>query len=114
MKEIIEKMRTDFVLIGDHRIKSGEWTEQDFEDVGAVIKTAVASNEPTQILTWSRWLADLSAWVIAYRMICAPINRCIELRLEEQRAARAAAGGGKDSPSAQANGSSRAPSRTGT
>jgi hypothetical protein len=114
MKEIIAKMRADFVLIGEDRIQSGQWTEQDFEDIGAAIKEAIDSNEPTQVLTWARWLADLSAWVTAYRLVCAPVNRCIELRLEEQRAARSAAAGGKDSPSAQASGSSRAPSRTGT
>lgn len=105
MKAIIDKMRADFVLVGEDRIQSGQWTEQDYAEVGAAIKAAVATNEPTQIMTWARWLADLAALVTAYRLVGAPINRCIELRLEEQRAADRAKAGA--APANQPSGSSR-------
>jgi hypothetical protein len=119
MKAIIDKMRADFVLVGEDRIQSGQWTEQDYAEVGGAIKAAIATNEPTQIMTWARWLADLAAWVTAYRLVCAPINRCIELRIEEQRAAerfKSAIGGqtSQAGPSSQPSGSSRGPKHTGT
>lgn len=123
MKAIIEKMRADFVLVGEDRIQSGQWTEQDYAEVGAAIKAAIeaynADEDPAKpsqssVISWARWLADLSAWVTAYKMICAPVNRLIELRLAERRAATKAAAGGNEPAPAQKSGSSRTPSRTGT
>ena len=94
MKSIIEKMRVDLVVVGEDRIQSGQWTRQDFDEIGDAIKSAIHSNESTQIMTWARWLADLSAFVTAYRLVCAPVNRCIELRIAEQRAAKSKSEGG--------------------
>lgn len=114
MKAIIEKMRADFVLVGEDRIKSGQWSEQDYADVGAAIKAAIASDEPTQVMTWARWLADLSAWVTAYRMVCAPVDQIIQLRLAEQRAAAAQGAAGQKTPPLGAAGPSQSPKHTGT
>lgn len=120
MKAIIEKMRADFVLVGEERIQSGQWTEQDYAEVGAAIKDAItayqadkdnAKQSAAAVLSWARWLADLSAWVTAYRMICEPVDRLIELRIAERRAARADGGGGQSTSPA---GPSRSPKHTGT
>lgn len=85
MKAIIDKMRADFIVVGEDRVQSGQWTEADYAEVGAAIKAAIASDEPTQVFMWARWLADLAAWVTAFRMICVPINRSIEAHIQVRR-----------------------------
>lgn len=123
MKAIIEKMRADFVLVGEDRIQSGQWTEQDYAEVGAAIKDAItayqadkdnAKQSAAAVLSWARWLADLSAWVTAYRMICAPVDRLIELRLAELRAAESQGAAGQQNPAPKPAGPSRSPKHTGT
>lgn len=83
---ILEKMRADFVLIADQRVETGEWTDQDRLEVSQAIKAAIESKDEAQIAMWSRWLADLSCWVTAWRMICTPINDLIRLKVEQNKA----------------------------
>lgn len=132
MKATIEKMRADFVLVGEDRIQSGQWTEQDYAEVGAAIKDAISTYQAAKkalatqpgnddvepysaaaVLSWARWLADLSAWVTAYRMICEPVNRLIELKLAERRAAESQGAAGQQNPAPKPAGPSRSPKHTG-
>lgn len=115
MKSIIEKMRTDFVLVGEDRIQSGQWTEADYAEHGAAIKAVISAyqsdKDPAKataaaVLQWARWLADLSAWVTAYRMICVPTNRCIEAHIQARRLESTTAANRQTvKPAAPANGS---------
>jgi hypothetical protein len=70
MDEVIAKMRADWVVVAKARRESGEWTAQDEEDIGDAIKDAVARNDAPAVACWSGWLADLSAWVVAWNLIC--------------------------------------------
>lgn len=85
MKAIIDKMRADFVLLSEHRLATGEWTQEGQAEIGQAIKQAIESGDQVQIAMWSRWLADLACWVTAWRMICAPIEEHIRLAIDKAR-----------------------------
>lgn len=70
MDALIAKMRADWVVVAAARRESGDWTEQDEQEIGEAIKAAVAAKDRNVLACWSRWLADLSAWVTAWNLIC--------------------------------------------
>lgn len=75
MDAVIGKMRADFVLVAASRRESGEWTEADEKEIGAAIKAAIDKKDQAMLACWSRWLADLSAWVTAWTLVCRGSER---------------------------------------
>ena len=70
MNAVIAKMRADWTVVSEARRASGEWSAQDEAEIGEAIKAAVASKDAASLACWSRWLADLSAWVTAWNLVC--------------------------------------------
>lgn len=88
LQAVITKMRADFVLVAESRRASGDWSAQDEKEIGEAIKAAIASKDRrAAVACWSRWLADLSAWVTAWNLIC----RGSEARMREAASANALA-----------------------
>lgn len=75
MQAVVAKMRADFVLVAASRRGDGMWSEQDAADIGAAIKAAVEAKDKALVACWSGWLADLSAWVTAWNLICRGSER---------------------------------------
>lgn len=69
-EQVVEKMRSDWAVVAQNRRESGDWTESEEADILAAIKAAIDAKDKTLIACWSRWLADLSAWVTAWNLIC--------------------------------------------
>lgn len=67
---VIAKMRADFSLVAEARLASGEWSDQDKAEIGAAIKSAIMNKDLVMLACWSRWLADLSAWITAWNLVC--------------------------------------------
>lgn len=88
MNTLINKMRADFDLLAEHRLSTGEWSEQDKHEIGLAIKAAIDSDEKPVIAMWGRWLADLAAWITAWRLVCAPIDELIRLRVAQDQAVK--------------------------
>lgn len=65
MNGLIEKMRADLVLLGSARVASGEWDKGDERAIGQSIKAAIEANDDDLIGNWARWLAALSARLLA-------------------------------------------------
>lgn len=53
----------------------GMWSEQDAADIGDAIKASIAAKDAVMVACWSGWLADLSAWVTAWNLICRGSER---------------------------------------
>ncbi len=70
MQSLITKMRADWTVVAEFRTASKEWTAEDEADIGQAIKAAIDAKDRALIACWSRWLADLSAWVAAWNLIC--------------------------------------------
>ncbi len=83
MQAVITKMRADFTVVAEHRREAKEWTAEDEADIAAAIRRSIEEQDLNALASWSRWLADLSAWVTAWNLIC----RGSEARMRE--AARA-------------------------
>lgn len=58
---VVEKMRTDFVLVAGRRVQAGAWDAGDRAKASAAIKHCVAAADAGAVLSWARWLADMSA-----------------------------------------------------
>ncbi len=86
MDALIAKMRADWVVVAAARRESGDWTEQDEQEIGEAIKRAVAAKDRNVLACWSRWLADLSAWVTAWNLVCRGSEACMKAAAREQRA----------------------------
>jgi hypothetical protein len=69
-EQVVAKMRSDWAVVAQNRRESGDWTESEEADILAAIKAAIDAKDKTLIACWSRWLADLSAWVTAWNLIC--------------------------------------------
>jgi hypothetical protein len=63
-------MRADWLVVSEARRASGDWTADDEADIAHAIKVAIAAKDRNALACWSRWLADLSAWVTAWNLIC--------------------------------------------
>ncbi len=83
MQAVITKMRADFTVVAEHRREAKEWSPEDEADIAAAIRRSIEEQDLNALASWSRWLADLSAWVTAWNLIC----RGSEARMRE--AARA-------------------------
>lgn len=83
IERIIDKMRADWPVVEEDRITSGQWSQEDADEVGAAIKAAIVANDTTMILLWARWMADLAA--IALGLQVSFVSQRV---LEEARAAR--------------------------
>ncbi len=83
MQAVVAKMRADFVLVAASRRVDGTWSEKDAADIGTAIKAAVEAKDKALVACWSGWLADLSAWVTAWNLICRGSERRM---MEEARA----------------------------
>ncbi len=70
MDALIAKMRADWIVVAEHRRAANEWTVEDEIEIGQAIKAAIDAKDRNIIGCWSRWLADLSAWVTAWNLIC--------------------------------------------
>jgi len=68
--QLIAKMRADWLVVAESRRSSGDWTEEDERDIAQAIKAAIEAKDRNALACWSRWLADLSAWVTAWNLIC--------------------------------------------
>ena len=79
MQAVISKMRADFLVVSEHRREAKEWTAEDEADIAAAIKRSIEEKDLDALASWSRWLADLSAWVTAWNLIC----RGSEARMRE-------------------------------
>lgn len=69
-EQLVAKMRADWSVVAQFRRDSGDWTESEEADILAAIKAAIDAGDRNAIACWSRWLADLSAWVTAWNLIC--------------------------------------------
>lgn len=68
--EVVAKMRADWAIVSRNRRESGDWTESEEADILAAIKAAIDAKDKVLLACWSRWLADLSALVTAWNLIC--------------------------------------------
>lgn len=85
MQALITKMRADWTVVAEHRTASNEWTPEDEIDIGQAIKAAIDSKDRIQIACWSRWLADLSAWVVAWNLICRGAEASMKAAAREHK-----------------------------
>jgi len=69
-EQVVAKMRADWAVVAQNRRESGDWTESEEADILSAIKAAIDAGDKAIIACWSRWLADLSAWVTAWNLIC--------------------------------------------
>ncbi len=69
-EQLVAKMRADWAVVSEFRRESGDWTEGEVADILAAIKAAIDAGDRNAISCWSRWLADLSAWVTAWNLVC--------------------------------------------
>lgn len=88
MEQLIAKMRADWPLIAESRRATGDWTEQDEQEIGAAIKAAVDSKDAAVIAMWARWLADLSAWCCAWRLIVRGSEAAMRAKAIEHKASQ--------------------------
>lgn len=86
MKALINTMRANFDLLAEHRLSTGEWSEAEKIEIGQAIRAAIESKDNVQIAMWGRWLADLAAWLTGWRLVCAPIDELIRLRVAQDKA----------------------------
>lgn len=86
MDALIAKMRADWVVVAAARRETGDWTQQDEQEIGEAIKAAVAAKDRNVLACWSRWLADLSAWVTAWNLVCRGSESSMKAAAREQRA----------------------------
>lgn len=70
MDAVIAKMRADWSVVAAARKGSGDWTDADEAEMAAAIRAAIDAKDRNVIACWSRWLADLAAWVTAWNLIC--------------------------------------------
>lgn len=75
MDAVIAKMRADWAVVSVARREAGEWTAQDESEIGDAIKASIAAKDAAMVACWSRWLADLSAWVVAWNLVCRGSER---------------------------------------
>ncbi|MBS1198139.1 MAG: hypothetical protein H6R18_1924 [Proteobacteria bacterium] len=87
MQLLIDKMRSDFKLVAKKRRELGDWSEEDEADIGGAVKAAIDRKDRDLILCWSRWLADLAAWCVAYQMIAAGAEQRIRNQVALEKAA---------------------------
>lgn len=96
MKQIVAKMRADFVRVAEHRKARNEWSEADEKEIGAAIKAAVDKGDPDMIHSWALWLADLSASIAAWELIVrGSVARMRAQAVAEREAREAGAGEGR-------------------
>ena len=70
MDALIAKMRADWLVVAENRRQAKEWSAEDEIEIGQAIKAAIETKDRNAIACWSRWLADLSAWVTAWNLVC--------------------------------------------
>lgn len=97
MKQVVAKMRADFVRVAEHRKAREEWSVEDEQEIGAAIKAAIDKADPDMIHSWALWLADLSASIAAWELIVRGSVARMRAQAREEREAREAekAGGRK-------------------
>jgi len=86
MQELIDKMRADWSVVAAHRVAAKEWTKEDEIEIGQAIKAAIDAKDRNAIACWSRWLADLSAWVTAWNLICRGSEAAMRAAAKEHKA----------------------------
>lgn len=82
---VIGKMRADFAVVSEFRLGCGEWDDAYVADLGAAIKTAIDERDEVMLACWSRWLADLAAWVVAWNLVCRGSERRIHEAVKAHR-----------------------------
>ena len=85
MDALIAKMRADWAVVAEHRVAAKEWTPEDEIEIGQAIKAAIDAKDRNAIACWSRWLADLSAWVTAWNLICRQSEAAMKAAARENR-----------------------------
>jgi hypothetical protein len=86
MQELIDKMRADWSVVAAHLVAAKEWTKEDEIEIGQAIKAAIDAKDRNAIACWSRWLADLSAWVTAWNLICRGSEAAMRAAANEHKA----------------------------
>lgn len=61
MDDLIAQMRRDFNRLAAFRIDSGEWQQQDAEELGLTIRALITGNDEDLIRSWATWCAEQSA-----------------------------------------------------
>lgn len=84
-EQLVAKMRADWSVVAQFRRESGDWTESDEADILAAIKSAIDAGDRNAIACWSRWLADLSAWVTAWNLICRGAETSMKAAAREHK-----------------------------
>jgi len=85
MNAVVEKMRADWILVSEARKASGDWTDEEAQDIAAAIRAAIEAKDRTVIACWSSWLADLAAWVTAWNLICRGSEAEMKRKAKEAR-----------------------------
>ncbi|NMG64903.1 hypothetical protein GPA19_08085 [Azoarcus indigens] len=99
MKQMVDKMRADFARVVAVRKERGEWTQTEEKEIGEAIAAAVKAEDPDMIVSWSCWLADISAAYAAFDLITRGSMARMRVQARQERedreAAAAVARGGK-------------------
>lgn len=85
MDAVIQKMRADWAVVATERKALGDWSETDSLEIANAIRLAIDENDRDAIACWSRWLADLSAWVTAWNLICRGSEAEMKRKAKEAR-----------------------------
>lgn len=95
LKQVVEKMRADFVRVAEVRKARKDWSEEDEREIGAAIKAAIDKGDPDMIASWALWLADLSASIAAWDLIVRGSLARMRYQARQEREAREREQGGK-------------------
>lgn len=85
MDAVIEKMRADWAVVSASRKASGDWSETESLEIAEAIRSAIEGKDRNMISCWSRWLADLAAWVTAWNLICRGSEADMKRKAKEAR-----------------------------
>jgi N-acetylglucosamine kinase-like BadF-type ATPase len=86
----IEKLRKDFDLVADDRVKRGDWTKEEVAEFGEAIKEAVDQGDVVALCGWAMWFSDLAHSLTTFALIVrnAEIRiRAAALEAKEQKKA---------------------------
>lgn len=78
-EKMIDKLRADFQLVAEHRVKGGDWSEADAKEFGACIKECIERKDVVAVSAWAMWISDLAHSITTFTIVV----RNAEIRIRD-------------------------------
>lgn len=92
MSALVEKMRADWRVVSEQKRRSGEWSEADELEIGALVKAAVDSGDEGLMSCWASWLGELAGAMLLLRLVARGADANIRRAIAEDKWAKASGG----------------------